>query len=199
MTAVADNWSVTIWPDGTRHCSRVRSLRRRGRPAGVRLEVVDVEPAVPLIGHDPFRAAAADLLERYRCEVVGWTEAGVGSATNLLPVRAIRCPPLIDDISLKILAHEIAHHELHHTCRPALWIQEFEAEQWAIARLDEYFASAAVRQHSESYVVGHMVRSLGKSSDAPALAQRMLDRLPESYTQESRDAIRYNGAFYRRR
>lgn len=44
-----------------------------------------------------------------------------------------------------------------------------------------------------------MVRSLGKSSDAPAPAQRMLDRLPESYTQESRDAIRHNGAFYRRR
>jgi len=151
------------------------------------------------VGHDPFRAAAADLLERYCCEVVGWTEAGVGSATNLLPIRAIRCPPLIDGISLKILAHEIAHHELHHAGRRTAWIQELEAEQWAIARLDEFdLATASVRQHSESYVVGHMVRSLGKSSDAPALAQRMLNRVPESYTEESRETVRHNGEIYRR-
>lgn len=161
--------------------------------------MADVEPALPLVGHDPFRAAAADLLARYRCEVVGWTEAGVGSATNLLPIRAIRCPPLVTDVSLKILAHEIAHHQLHGRGGRTAWIQELEAEQWAIARLDEFdLATAAVRQHSASYVVGHMVRSLSKSSDAPMLAQRMLDRLPESYTEESRETVRYNGEIYRR-
>lgn len=93
-------------------------------------------------GREPYLSAAATLLRESGCVVVKWRTAMTGVAYTRRPDWEIEVPEPRGPVSYGVLAHEVAHQELHRPDRRSRklrrWQEELEAWEWAHTTFERF-------------------------------------------------------------
>jgi len=92
----------------------------------------------PLPGRDPYRSALATLLAESGCTVRVWRKTNSGLAYYRDDDWGIEIPPPNGPVAFAVAAHEIGHQLLHRTGHAARWLEEVEAEEFALAQFDRF-------------------------------------------------------------
>lgn len=83
-----------------------------------------------------YEAAAHGLLIVAGINVVNWRKSMTGVAD--IETRTIECPRPTGPVSFAIVAHEIYHVVVHAQGRQPRWVEETEAEEFALRALDMF-------------------------------------------------------------
>jgi hypothetical protein len=111
-----------------------------------------------------YEAAAAVLLRESGCTVRRW-RSNINGQSFDGPDWGLEAPRPRGPVSFGVLAHEVAHHLLHlhgngRSDTPR-WMEEVEAEEWALAQFDRLGLPGRARY--ERSVVAHLAHTFGKA------------------------------------
>lgn len=138
-------------------------------------------------GRDPYLSAAIELLTESGCAVKKWRKSNTGVAYTRSPDWEIEVPEPRGPSSYSTLAHEIGHQELHRPDRGGgralRWVEEVEAEEWALATFDRFELPGIeqARDHVAKHLAAVARRTLARTCKADgrdALAAEMAARFP---------------------
>lgn len=81
---------------------------------------------------NPYEAAGRVLLRESGCTVRKWRADATGTAYTSAEDWGIAVPHPRGPISFGVFCHEVAHQLLHRRNSAPRWVEEVEAEQWAL-------------------------------------------------------------------
>lgn len=88
--------------------------------------------AIP--GREPWRSAAATLLDEHGLSVRRWRSSTTGCAYRDLP--QIEGPEPRGRVSFAVIAHEVGHKALHGARSKPRWLEEVEAWEFALGQFE---------------------------------------------------------------
>lgn len=132
------------------------------------------------------RIVARHLPAGYRVLELARHEASGTGVTHRTERKTVECPPIRDRYALAVLAHEIGHLVLGHCWRAEPgWLQEYEADMWAIEALRAEGVSVCetFRGQSRVSVREHVDAALAKDPDADIDAKVLRWAFPDSWRE----------------
>lgn len=117
-----------------------------------------------------YREAADLLLHESGCTVRKWRTSNTGRADLKSAEWEIEVPEPRGPISFGVFCHEIGHQLLHrHGTRPR-WLQEIEAEEYALAQFDRFHLAGRDRyeHHAARHLGWSFIKAARRSKKAAA-------------------------------
>ena len=111
-----------------------------------------------LADRELFESAGEALLAESGCTVVKWRDSLSGVAKTKSKMWEIEVPRPTTALRFGVFAHEVGHQVLRHTRRVPRWVEESEAEKYALAQFDRFdlpgkeeYAGSVGRHLAHSY------------------------------------------------
>lgn len=143
------------------------------------------------LGTSTYEVAAAALLAASGCTVRQWNKRNVGRAWTEDDDWGIAVPRPRGPVSFGVFAHEIGHHMLHRYSSEARWLEEVEAENYALAAFDVFKLKG--RERYEAVAVKHLTYAFAKAIKRsrrrmpPTLAEEIAAVAPAWWERAKRD------------
>lgn len=110
---------------------------------------------------NPYETAFAVLLAESGCIVRKWRSGRTGCADTSSDAWEIEVPRPTGPVSFGVAAHEVGHQLLHRTGSLPRWLEEVEAEEFALAQFDRFGLPG--RDRYARNVVGHLGYAFAKA------------------------------------
>jgi hypothetical protein len=127
---------------------------------------------------NPYRRAADVLVRESGVTVRKVRSSNTGRAAIDDDAWAIDAPEPRGPVSFGVFAHEVAHHLLHRwpPKRPR-WVEEVEAEEWALAQFDRFELRG--RDRYEAHAAKHLAYTFAKATRrSPRLFSTIIETYP---------------------
>lgn len=108
-----------------------------------------------------YRETADVLLRESGVTVRKWRTSNTGAAATRSALWEIEAPEPRGPVSFGVFAHEVAHQLLHRTGSKQRWMQEVEAEDWALEQFDRFELPG--RERYEQHAAEHLAYAFAKA------------------------------------